>query len=73
MTTTTSGITSTLNQWAARVPLPLLAIPIAAIVAGRAILADRESKKREIELEIFAAQQRKQEAVQESNNLVVVR
>jgi hypothetical protein len=36
-------------------------------------LADRESKKREIEMEIFAAQQRREEAVAESNNLVVVR
>ena len=62
-----------LNAWAARVPLPLLAIPVAAIVAGRAILADRESKKRDIEMEIFAAQQRREEAVAESNNLVVVR
>jgi hypothetical protein len=35
-------------------------------------LADRETKKREIELEIFAAQQRREEALAGSNNLVVV-
>ena len=68
-----NGVVASLNAWTARVPLPLLVLPIAAIVAGRAILVDRESKKRDIEMEIFAAQQRRDEAVAESNNLVVVR
>jgi hypothetical protein len=69
---TSPASTEVSSNLISKIPLPLLAIPIAAIVAGRAILADREEKKREIDLEIFEAEQRKEQALKSSNNLVIV-
>lgn len=66
-----AGPSSALDDFIARVPVPLLAIPLAALVAGRAVLSDREEKKKEIESEISAAEKRKKE-LSSSNALVFV-
>lgn len=61
-----------LDAMVEKIPLPLLVIPFAALAAGRAVLADRDEKKYDIEAEIIAAEIRKERELESSNSLVFV-
>lgn len=69
---TSSNNDNALSDLASKVPLPLLVIPFAALIAGRAVLSNREQKKKEIEAEINAAETRKKKELSTSNSLVFV-